>query len=427
MRGPWARRLRASVLLLIVVASGLLLVLAWRTSTRGLGRALQQDIRNRAEAHFRRPPHVPEPVPGTFGALAAEGWDALTALQGGSSDVELCRAVRDGEQPVTAESMNCRRDGKAAAQPLTVLLAATHSVEAGPPPGLGTLDVPVPLGRPRSWSTLTYAARLAALRIREQLAQGDAAAALSTCVDLQAVARDASWGAGLAGRLPGVAAGEVALRPCAAAIDAAPLEAKREAARKLALVEEGTADPSTVFAEYALGVRAQAFAPWVPDAGGLPEQVQEWARQGAAGQPFDLRGALLLGDAWHRIDGRLRDVVEAARLPVEARVQRLDALSQGEHSGVNPWVRYALPQLGRVARTDARARAEMRLLRRSLAADLFRAEQGRWPSERELPAGLGPTADGPLRIEIVGDAATLIDPSVPRGELAVTVHADPGR
>src|SRR5262249_43939237 len=154
------------------------------------------------------------------------------------------------------------------------LLAATHAVEAGPPPGLGTLDVPVPLGRPRSWSTLTYAARLAALRIREQLGQGDRPGALRTCVDLEALARDASWGSGLAGRLPGAAAGEVALRPCAAAIDAAPLEAKREGARQLAAVEAGTADAPTVFAEYALGVRAQAFAPWLPDSGALPEQVQ---------------------------------------------------------------------------------------------------------------------------------------------------------
>lgn len=427
MRRPWPRRLRALVLVLIAAASVLLLVLAWRISTGGLARALDRDIRARATAHFTRPPHVAEPLPGTFGALAAGAWDALSALQAGSSDVELCRAVRDGEQAVNALSITCQREADASAEALAALLLATHAAEAGPPAGLGTLDAPAPSGRSRSWSTLTYAGKLAALRLRQQLGEGDAGGALDTCVDLEALVRDASWGAGLAGRIPGAAAGEVAFRPCAAAIDAAPVDAKRRAATRLERVEAGTADLGTVLAEYALGVRAQAFAPWLPDAGSLPGRIPEWARQNAIGEPFDAKRALLFGDAWHRIDERLGQVVEAARLPVEARVQRLDALSEGEYSGLNPFVRYALPQLGRVARTDARARAQLRLLRRALATDLFRAEKGRWPTERELPAGLGSTGEAPLRIEVTGETATLVDPSVPRGELAVTVHADVSR
>lgn len=424
MRRPWARRVRLLVLVLIVAASVLLLVVAWRTSTGGLARALERDIRGRDSAHFTRPSHVAEPLPGTFGALATGAWDALSALQGASADVELCRAVRDGEQPVSSISASCEREAKASGGALAALLLATHALEAGPPAGLGTLDAPQPSGRPRSWSTLNHAGKLAALRVRQQLGDGDAAGAVDSCIDLEAVVRDASWGAGLAGRLPGAAVGEVAFRPCAAAIDAAPVEVKRRAARQLERVEAGTADLATVLAEYALGVRAQAFARWLPDAESLPGQVPEWARQTAPGQPFDARGALLFGDAWHRVDDRLRQVVEAGRLPVDARVRRLDALSEGEHPGLNPLVRYALPQLGRVARTDARARAQVRLLRRALAADLFRAEQGRWPAVAELPADLGATAEAPLRIEVDTDAATLIDPSVPRGELAVTMHAD---
>jgi hypothetical protein len=57
-----------------------------------------------------------------------------------------------------------------------------------------------------------------------------------------------------------------------------------------------------------------------------------------------------------------------------------------------------------------------------MAADLFRAEQGRWPTSAELAAALG--AGDPLVVEPHGDVVTLIDPSVPRGELAVSVHAD---
>ena len=83
---------------------------------------------------------------------------------------------------------------------------------------------------------------------------------------------------------------------------------------------------------------------------------------------------------------------------------------------------FAFPQLGRAARSDARGRAQLRLLRGATAADLFRAEQGRWPTAPELAAALG--AGDPLVIESQGDVATLVDPSVPRGELAVSVRAD---
>ena len=57
-----------------------------------------------------------------------------------------------------------------------------------------------------------------------------------------------------------------------------------------------------------------------------------------------------------------------------------------------------------------------------MAADLLRASSGRWPTAAELGAALG--AGAPLGIEVNGQAATLVDPSVPRGELAVTLFPD---
>ena len=104
---------------------------------------------------------------------------------------------------------------------------------------------------------------------------------------------------------------------------------------------------------------------------------------------------------------------------------RLDRLSEGEKPALNPEARYALPQLGRAARTDARARAQVRLLRRALAAEILRARQGHWPTAEELGAGLSPSPDAPLALEPHGDSLTLADPSVPRGELVATVHAGP--
>ena len=413
------RRLAAGVT--IGVALVLVALAIWWTSTVGPARTLRRDIEARASARFPRPPHVPAPVPGRFGEAAAEAWDSLGALEAASGDVELCRAIRDGEQPFGALTPSCRRELESAAAPLAALLSATHAAEAGPPPGLGTLDVPAPATRPRGWSTLPYAGKLGALRIRQLLSAGDVAGAVRTCVDLQALARDASWGTGLAGRIPALAVEEVAFRPCVAALDSAPAEVKRSASGALARVEEGTPSFSAVVAEYALGARAQAFAPYLESPDRLPGQMGTWARENAPGGRTDWLFTLALGDAWHRIDGRLAATVKASALPMPARADRLDRLAAGERPWVNPRASYALPQLGRAARSDARARAQLHLLRAAVAADLARGSAGRWPTAGELGTELG---GDPLLLEVHGDAATLVDPSVPRGELVLTIQPD---
>ncbi len=422
MRGRRARWLQTALWLAV---SGLVVVvgvLLWRTSTVGPARVLRRDLTARAAARFPRPPQAQPPETGTFGERAARPWDVLAALQAGSADVELCRAIREGEQPFEALTPSCRRELEASDGPLAALLLATHAAAGGPPPGLGTLDVPEPPDQPRHWSTLPYAAKLGALRIRQLLATGDVAGAVQVCVDLLALARDASWGTGLAGRLPALTVEDVAFRPCVAALDIAPVGVKRAAAEALARVEEGTPAFSAVLREYALGARAQAFAPYL-GATGLPPQVARWARDNAPAQPTDWRFALALGDAWHRIDARLAEAVDVAGLPMPARADRLDALAAGERPWLNPRAAYAFPQLGRAARTDARARAQLHLLRGTVAADLFRAERGRWPAAAELSAALG-GPHHPVTVEVHDGAATLVDPSVPRGELAVTVNAD---
>jgi hypothetical protein len=134
----------------------------------------------------------------------------------------------------------------------------------------------------------------------------------------------------------------------------------------------------------------------------------------------DWEFTLALGDAWRRIDARLAAAVDAAGLPMPARADRLDVLSTGERPWLNRRARYSLPQLGRAARSDARARGQLHLLRAAVAADVFRASRGRWPSAAELVADLG--GGDELVVEVHGQAATLVDPSVPRGELALTVH-----
>src|SRR5262249_47217570 len=114
----WNRRRRLAVGVTIGVALLLVSVAVWRTSTVGPARALRRDIEERASAHFPRPSHVSAPEPGTFGEHAVEAWDALAALEAASADVELCRAIRDGEQPFTALTPSCRRELASAGAPL---------------------------------------------------------------------------------------------------------------------------------------------------------------------------------------------------------------------------------------------------------------------------------------------------------------------
>ncbi|HZW90979.1 MAG TPA: hypothetical protein VFF12_18010, partial [Myxococcaceae bacterium] len=325
------------------------------------------------------------------------------------------------EQRFDALTPSCRRELKAGAAALGALLSATHAAEAGPPEGLGTFDEPSPPGRPRGWSTLPYAAKLGALRMRELLSEGDAAGAVVLCLDLQGLARDASWGSGLAGRLPALTVAEVAFRPCAAALDAAPVAVKRRAAEALARVEEGTPSFSVVLREYGLGARAQAFAPYLGAPDGLPPRVVAWGRENAPEGRTDWRFALALGDTWHRIDARLEAAVEAAALPMPRRADRLDVIAAGERPLLNPRAAFAFPQLGRAARSDARARAQLRLLRAAIASDTLRAEKGRWPSSAELTSALG---GGAPMVEVHEDVATLVDPAVPRGELSLSVRPD---
>ena len=411
----WALFAVAVVLTVLVVAIS-------RTSTAGPARALRRDLAARAAARFPRPVQVEPPVPGTFGQGAAEPWDSLAALEASSTDMELCRAVREGEQPFASLSPSCRRELQGAAAAVDALLAATHAAEAGPPPGLGTLDGPTPPSRPRGWSTLPYAGKLGALRIRQLLAEEDLSAAVKVCVDLQALARDASWGTGLAGRLPALAVEEVAFRPCAAALDWASPEVKRGASVALARVEQGTPSLAVVMREYALRARTQAFAPYLGRVDGLPEQVAAWARDNAPVDRTDWRFTLALGDAWHRVDARLAAAVQASALPMPERAERLDVIAAGKRPWLNPQATFSLPQLGRAARSDARARAQLRLLRGAVAADLFRDERGRWPTGAELTAALG--SGDALDVEAHGDSATVVDPGVPRGELAVSVRVD---
>jgi hypothetical protein len=415
------------VLFLLLLAVGVVALgrLAWRTDTALLRQRLVRDIRALASAAYPRPVQAPPTLPGRFGARAAQPWTALAALEAISRDVEFCRAVRDGETAVDKAPDSCLRELAMGEAALGALLSATHAEAAGPPLGLGPLDVPGPKDDARTFVTAGYAARMAALRLRVELGRGQTEAALLTCLDVLALARDTGLGTALEGRLAALTVAAVAFGPCAAALDAAPAVAKRQAALALARISEGTPPLFETLSEWSTAVRAHLFAPYLEEAlPTLPEAVQAWARDRVLPPGPGLTEAVAFGSAWHSLQSRLDAAVEATRLPWPEAAKRLHALSAKEEVAFRPLGRLDFPDLGSVALSDAHARTELLLLRRAAEVDALRAETGAWPRPEALSPELRSTASQPFTLEDKGTEAVLQDATSARGALEVHLHAD---
>jgi hypothetical protein len=422
---PRPKRTRLAFLLLLAVGVAWLGWLAWRTDTALLRRRLVRDIRALAQGAYPRAVQTPPVLPGRFGGWAADAWTALAALQANSRDVEFCRAVREGEVAVHAAPESCLRELAMGEEALGRLLQATHAEAAGPPLGLGPLDVPAPKEDVRTFVTAGYAARMAALRLRLELGRGEAEVGLSTCLDVLGLARDTGWGTALEGRLAAFGVAAVAFGPCAAALDAAPLQAKRQAGLALARIADGTPPLSETLSEWSTAVRAHLFAPYLREAlPTLPEAVQAWARERAAPASPSLTEAVAFGSAWHALQVRLDAAVEAARLPGPEAARRLHALSAHQEAAFQPLGRLDFPDLGSVALSEAHARAELLLLRRAAEVDATRAETGAWPRPEALSPALRTSAAQPFTLEDRGTEAVLLDATSARGPLEVHLHAD---
>ncbi len=419
-------RLRYVFLAALSLLLGAGATLLWQADTRGLSRRLVAEVRECASEKYPRPVQSAPTVPGRFGPLAAGPWDALAAQEGRSTDVEFCRGVREGEAPFEGAPASCLRELYAGAPALAALLSATHAEEAGPPAGLGFLDVPQPEEAPRTWVTAAYAAKMGALRLRTELAAGQPEVALSTCQDLLGLARDSSWGTALEGRVAALTISEVAFGPCAAAVDAAPLPAKRGAAVAFGRLAEGTPPLAKTLSDWSVGVLAQLFAPLLAESlPTLPPGVQAWAQAQDSYRPQDFTEAVVCGRAWHRLQARLDAVVEAAQLPPEKAATRLTALSALEPVGLPGLQRLALPDLGAFSQSDARVRAQLLLLRRAAEVGALRAETGVWPrpDTDALSPSVRSTAEQPFQLQEEEAEALLTDASAPRGALEMHLHA----
>ena len=212
-------------------------------------------------------------------------------------------------------------------------------------------------------ATAAYAGRMAALRMRAQLAFGQPVAAVITCVDVLALARDLSWGTGLVGRIAALSLSETVWGPCAAALSSAPSAAKRRAALALGLVAQGTPPLAVTFADTSVALRTQLFGSYLSEAlPGLPSRT-------ATRPHLSLIETVVVVWKWDQLQSALLAAVEAARLPPPEDQKRLLVLG-ARAAPFSQTLGGLFPALRSVAIRDERARAQLLALLRAAQVTL---------------------------------------------------------
>lgn len=413
---------RAARQILYLMATLWVVLLLWamgRLRTHALADGLALKVAALKVHSFARASHATPALSGSFADRATEPLLALAAAALRSDDVELCRAVRKGEQPYSSVSALCAEALRLASPALEALLLATHAISAAPPEGLGPLDDPrLPLYG-EGFSAVRYAGKLAALRIREELARGQTGSAVDTCVDLQGVARDLTYGTGLPGRAAVADLSEVIFFSCVAALQAASPEDQEAAGQKFAVIAQGFSPLTAALSDWGTVELLKTYGPFLGERlAHLPEGARRLAHRGEPPHSFSLKGTFLVKDAWHREQRRMEGLVFAASLSPNKRYPRIAELSRGQHS-FNPLAGAPLPdEVLRVCEEDGRARAELRFLQAVTVASAFHARHHAWPSLEVLKTAGG----GELTLQTRGPLALLLDDSAPRGGLEVELH-----
>jgi hypothetical protein len=362
---------------------------------------------------------VPEPEPDSVARLqeddeaASEAWSrAFTALQ------RRCREVASGMAPLETMPPPCRKELEEGRELMRRVLAATHAEIGGLPAGAGSLSRTGSYLHPSAMKALGRVVRWAALETRVLLAAGQPEQAVDTCLDALALSRELSLGGGLHGGKLSASTQELAYRPCAAALDAAPVGRKRQALEQLARLLEGLPPPSALLREESVFHQLEVFGPEflsVEDIARLPPAGRTLINSRGGWFYFTSRlgHPLLRRYLWRRNVSLFDAMVGKADLPPAER-QRAFVRLDAEHALLAglPGAVHAVEYQRELASMDAQ-RLQAEVLVALVQVDLARAEQGRWPAA--LPAGGAQL----LRLEILGGQEARVVP----GDAALEGHA----
>ncbi|QSQ21245.1 hypothetical protein JY651_39625 [Pyxidicoccus parkwayensis] len=439
------RTMGCGVLVLIPACVGVLLWLLLRTGPL-IERLVSEANAFEGAAH-PRPSHVSPPTSGTFahavGALmpavlelprpapdsapafeeedeaAAEAWHrVLQALR------VSCREVASGKTPLETMPPACRKVLEESREVMRRVLAATHAEVGGLPVGIGSLSRTDSSFQESGLAALARVVELAALESRLLLAEGRPEQAVDTCLDALALSRELSLGGALHGGVLSAESQELTYRPCAAALDAAPLESKRQALARLQRLREGLPPLSALLREESVFHQLSTFGPDLlpPEAlARLPSSGRALVASRGGWFYFSSRlgHPLLRRYIWRRNVSMFDAMVALADLPTDER-QRAFARIDAGHSLLAgyPGAVSALKYHHELSPLDTQ-RLQSTALIALVQADVARATQGRWP------ATLPPDTATWLRLETVsGQEARLIPSDVALAGHALFLTAD---
>lgn len=394
---------RIPALLTIVAGSLLLVVLLafgarWRMERRAHEAAdsVVAEARERAAAleHVVRPSHVDPPVPGTLAQALGPLMPELIALQQAertpSKKVHAaCTDVRNGVRPVSELPRACREALERGRPLMQRALKASRAEEGTLPEGLRIFDDPQHPYQREGSLPLQHILELAALEIRLQTQQGQADAALETCLDGLALARDLAYGGGFLGEMVSASGHGNLFSPCAEALDRASPSSQQQARVALRRIRAGLVPLSSAVRD------ERAFMPLYLDGGRLDRDQLDALPAGARALATQMPGQNMIAfmsvppvlaptlmlQMWPQLLECVGRAIPVMDLPPDQRTPRLAAQARAVSSSWNPLVRECLENYEQYATRVDKQRAELDLLLALTLVKQQRAESGTWPSE----------------------------------------------
>ncbi|WP_257456085.1 hypothetical protein [Archangium lipolyticum] len=386
--------------LIIIVAGSLLLMLLlafgahWRLRQRAREAAdvVVAETRERTAAAQRvvRPSHLDTPVPGTLaealGPLVPELITLRDAEPTPSQEVDaVCADVRNGVRPVSELPRECREALDRGRPLMQRALRASRTEVGGLPEGLRILDDPRHPSQRTLLLPFLHILKLAALETRSQTARGEADAALETCLDGLALARDLSYGNALIGAMVSATGHKTLFFPCAEALDQASPTRRQQARLALRRIRAGMAPLSTALRDERVYMPLyQAGAMFDQEQlDALPAGARALAFHASAQNP-DATGILareLLLQSWPLVHEYIGQALPLMDLPRDQRAPRLAALASTITSSWNPFLYENNDGYEKFATRVDNQRAQLDLLLALALVKQQRQESGTWPSE----------------------------------------------
>lgn len=229
----------AKAALAVIVVLALAAGAGWfvfRAKVSDAAAGLQQDALAQASEKIPRPLFAPPLLKGDFGACVGPRLDAFTGLL--EEEPEVCKAFRAPKAPPAKIPDECL----AIVTPTNALawarglMACSHSDAGGYPEGLYTRGHKRNVKLHLPW---LRAAKVLAWEIRGQVAAGQSAAALDTCLDVFGSARDLGPHGGLVPTMAGVELVRTVFPACADAVVVADAITRKSFHNALELIRRG--------------------------------------------------------------------------------------------------------------------------------------------------------------------------------------------